>query len=143
MIYLAADHAGFRLKEEIKKYLKSKKISLEDLGTFSEDSVDFPDYAVRLVKKLRRNDRGILFCGTGLGMSMAANRFKKIRAAFCFNEKLAQQAREHSDCNVLVLAGWLTSIKKAKKIVDVFFRTKFLAKEKYNRRIRKLEKYGS
>ncbi|MFA6027905.1 MAG: RpiB/LacA/LacB family sugar-phosphate isomerase [Patescibacteria group bacterium] len=140
MIYLGADHAGYALKEKIKGYLNRKKIAYNDLGTNSLESVDASDYAAMVAHSLRASDRGILICGSGIMMSMAANRIKGIRAALAFNPRIARQAREHNNANILVLSGRESSPKDWQKIVDTFLKTKFLNKEKYVRRLKKLEK---
>jgi len=142
MIYLGSDHAGFKLKEKIKQYLNQLKNKYQDLGTYSEDSVDASDYAIKVAKKIQHNkkDRGIIICGSGIMMSMAANRIKGVRAALCWNEKIARQAREHNDANILVLSGRESAPKYWPKIIDVFLKTKFSGKKKYLRRIKKLDR---
>lgn len=145
MIYIGSDHAGFKLKEKVKKYLNQSKEKYQDLGTYTEESVDASDYAVKVAKKIRQNkqDRGILICGSGIMMSMAANRIKGIRAALSWTPAIARQAREHNNANVLVLSGRESSPKNWQKIVDVFLKTKFSQKEKYLKRIKKLDKINS
>ena len=144
MIYLGADHAGFQLKEKIKFFLSQKKIKFEDLGAHNTDSVDASDYAVKVARKVgkaqARSDRGILICGSGIIMSIAANRIKGVRAALATNVKIAKQAREHNNANILVLSGRESFPKDWKKIIAVFLKTKFLKKEKYLRRIKKLDR---
>lgn len=139
MIYLGSDHAGFLLKEKIKQFLSRKKIKFQDLGPNSIESVDASDYAVKVARKITKQDKGILICGSGIMMSMAANRIKGIRAALSFTPAVARQAREHNDANVLVLSGRESIPKNWKKIIEVFLKTKFSKKEKYLRRIKKLD----
>ena len=126
-IYISSDHAGFRLKEEIIKHLKSKKLNLEDLGPANDDSVDYPDYAHKLAKKVKigKNNVGILVCGSGTGMNIVANKHKNIRAAQCFSEKSTQLSRLHNDANIITLGSRLINKKKAFKFVKIFLNTKF------------------
>lgn len=142
MIYLGSDHAGFKLKEKVKKYLNRQKIKYQDLGPDNENSVDASDYAVHVAKKIKNNNKniGILICGSGIMMSMAANRFKGVRAALCWTPAIAKQAREHNNANILVLSGRESTPKNWLEIVKIFLKTKFLKKEKYLRRIKKLDK---
>ena len=113
MIALGCDHGGYKLKEEIKKYLEEKEIPYKDFGTNSQERTDYPIYAEKVAKSLQAKecDSGILICTTGLGMCMAANKFKGIRAAVCSDEALAKQAKEHSNVNVLVLPVAFTDSK--------------------------------
>ena len=128
MLYLASDHAGFQLKTKIIEYLKRKGIDFNDLGTNSNERTDFPKYAKLLTDAVAQNksNRGILICGTGIGMSIAANRNPKIRAGLCKNKKTAILARQHNNINVLVLAGRGTRFNSAKNMVDVFLTTEAL-----------------
>ena len=109
-VLIASDHAGFKLKEEIKKYLIKKREHVLDLGTKSTKSVDYPDYAHLLSKKMKvtKNQFGILICGSGTGMSMTANRHKNIRAALCYDLKSTRLSRLHNDANVLTIGSRLT-----------------------------------
>ena len=104
-IFISSDHAGFRLKEDIKKHLQSKKLNFKDLGPTNDDNVDYPDYAHKLAKKVKvsKNNVGILVCGSGTGMNIAANKHKNIRAAQCFNAKSTKLSRLHNDANILSL----------------------------------------
>lgn len=133
--FIASDHRGYALKEHLKG-----RFTFIDLGPFDCDKkVDYPDYADRLCKYvLKERSRGILICSTGIGMSIAANRHKGIRAALCHNEGVAEIARYHNDANVLVLAGDYISPKEAEKIVKVFFDGRFSNEERHKRRIKKL-----
>ena len=124
-IYIASDHAGFALKTKLCDYFKT----LIDLGTNSEDSVDYPDFAHKLTKEVLkdRNNLGILICGTGVGMSMAANRVKGIRAGLVSNNEIARLIRQHNNANVLVLPGRFMDEEEAIKSVKIFIETEFEA----------------
>lgn len=141
MIYLASDHAGFRLKEIIKQFLDFLELEYNDLGNDGEEeSVDFPDYAKKLVKKLNpKKDKGILFCGTGGGMCIMANRYKGIRAIVGNNEHEVNLGRLHNDMNVLCLGGRLVGENVAKKMVKIFIDTPFSGETRYKRRIKKMD----
>jgi len=125
-IYIASDHAGFEFKEKIKIALSSK-ILLIDVGTSNQSSVDYPDFAHLICKRIcdDTSSFGILICGSGIGMSIVANRYKFIRAALCLDEKMAKLARQHNDANILVLGSRLISWQEAIKCVNMFFSTKF------------------
>ena len=126
-IYIASDHAGFKLNEEVKKKF-SKKYKFQDLGTYnSNKSVNYPDYAHKLCNKVSKNSKniGILVCGSGMGMSMAANRHKKIRAAVCYSVKNTKLSRLHNNANIITLGSRLTKKNIAFKCIDVFINTKF------------------
>ena len=130
-IIIGSDHAGFRLKEKIKDYLKELSYKVEDLGTFSEEPTDYPLIAKKVAEKVAKTDsQGILVCGSGIGMCMAANKIKKVRAALCYDEYTAKVAREHNNANILCLGGRTKPEKGYKKIVKTFFNTKF-SKEAY------------
>jgi ribose 5-phosphate isomerase B len=141
-IALGADHAGYKLKEIIKSYLKRKGIEFKDFGTHSEESVDYPDYAFPIAEAVARGefDRGILMCGSGVGATIVANKVKGIRAVNAYDTYTAKQSRQHGDCNVLSLAGRKLSRAKATKIVDIWLKTEFSGEERHLRRIRKIEK---
>ena len=126
-IFLASDHGGYKLKEMVKDYLIKNKQNIEDLGCFDSDSVDYPDYAKLLSKKLKTNpnSRGILFCGTGIGISMAANRFSHVRAALCTSIEMASKSRKHNNANVLALGGRILEHDLATEIVKEFLNTEF------------------
>jgi len=124
-LYIACDHGGFDQKEEIKAYLESK-FHLEDLGTYSLESVHYPDFAKKLCTKvLETNGRGILLCGSGIGVSISANRFKGIRAAVCRTEWDAEMSRRHNNSNVICLGGRASNIDEIKKMVDIWLATEF------------------
>ena len=126
-IYISSDHAGFKLKEIIKKYLLKKKMSYSDLGPSSDKRVDYPDYAHKLARKVKisKNNVGILVCGSGMGMNIAANKHKNIRAAQCFNLKSTKLSRLHNDANIITLGSRLLTKKNALSCVSVFLNTKF------------------
>lgn len=134
--FIASDHRGYWLKD----YLK-RKSPLIDLGTFSDEKkVDYPDYANKLCKLVKKErSKGILICGTGIGMSIAANRYKGIRAALCHTVDDARITREHNDANVLVLSGE-TKGSMAAKITRMFFSTEFSNEARHKRRIKKLDR---
>lgn len=143
MIYLGADHRGFNLKEEIKKFLKEQNCEFEDAGNFSyEPSDDYPDFAFRVSELVAQNPEkncGILICGTGNGMVIAANKIKNIRASLCLSSYLADQARKTNDANILVLAADLTDEGTAKRIVKTFLETEFSGEERHKRRLLKIK----
>jgi len=126
-IFISSDHAGYRLKEDIKKHLENKKLNFKDLGPFNDHSVDYPDYAHKLAKKVKvnKNNVGILVCGSGTGMNIAANKHKNIRAAQCFNTKSTKLSRLHNDSNIITLGARLISKKNALKFVSIFLNTNF------------------
>ena len=126
-IFISSDHAGFKLKETIKSYLSEKKISFEDMGPYNNDRVDYPDFAHKVSRrvKLNKNNVGILVCGSGMGMNIAANRHKNIRAAQCFNLKSTKLSRLHNDANIITLGSRLLTKKNALSCVGVFLNTKF------------------
>ena len=125
-ILIASDHAGFKLKKILIEELQAE-IKFEDLGPFSENSVDYPDYARKLSKKidLKKDLIGVLICGSGIGMSMVANRFKNVRAALCINNKMSMLARQHNNANILVLGSRLISEQEAIKCLLVFLKTNY------------------
>lgn len=135
-IYIASDHVGFELKEEIKKHL-ADRMEVIDLGTNSAESVDYPDFAEKLVKNFE--DRGILICGTGIGMSIAANKFPGVRAALCHGEFTAEMSRKHNDTNVLVLGAQVVDTETALKIVKIWLSAEFEG-GRHQRRLDKLYK---
>lgn len=137
MIIIASDHAGFELKKYIIAQLKEENFI--DLGCNNQDSVDYPDFAKALAKaiKEKRARFGILICGTGIGMSIAANRFSHVRAALCVSALMAQKAREHNNANVLVLGARIIENNAALECIKTFIATKFLG-ERHNNRVEKL-----
>lgn len=139
-IALAADHGGFEMKNQIAQYLISKKIDVLDLGTNSSDSVDYPDFAQNLVQKLLQGevDLGILVCGTGIGISIAANRHKGIRAALLYDDYVAKVAKEHNNANVLCFGGRTMKIGDVLKRIDIFLAAKYEG-GRHDRRLCKLD----
>ena len=138
-VILASDHAGFKLKEEIKKFLIKKRKKVLDLGTKNTCSVDYPDYAHLLSKKMKKskNQFGILICGSGIGMSMAANKHKYIRAALCYSIKSTQLSRQHNNANVMAIGARLIKKNIALKCVSTFLETDF-NRGRHLRRIKKI-----
>ena len=124
---IASDHAGFRLKEILRKYLEYKKIEVKDWGCYSEERVDYPDYGHVVAKAVdsKEADFGLIICGSGNGINMAANKHKGIRSALCWNKEIAELARLHNDANILALPGRFISEEEAKKCIDVFLTTTF------------------
>jgi len=126
-VIIGSDHAGFELKEIIKKYLEHKGLVINDVGTYSTESTDYPDYAHVLANEVSNGNvqRGILICGSANGVSITANKHKNVRAAISWNEEIAKLAREHNDANVLSLPARYITTEEAEKIVDVFLGTEF------------------
>lgn len=144
MIAIGSDHGGYKLKEEIKKYFEEKNIEYKDFGAYSEERTDYPVYAKEVATSIQKKecDCGILICKTGIGMTMAANKFKGIRCATCNDETTAKQAKEHSNINVLALSAETISSSKAIAIIRMWLGSKFL-EGRYNERlemIRDIEK---
>ena len=138
-IFISSDHAGFILKEQIKKKF-SKKYKFQDFGTFnSKLSVNYPDFAHKLCRKVLQNNKnmGILVCGSGVGMSMAANRHKKIRAAVCYSVKNTKLSRLHNNANIITLGSRLTKKNIAFKCIDAFINTKFEG-GRHKKRVKKI-----
>ena len=138
-VCIASDHAGFKLKEEIKNFLISKNISILDLGPINENSVDYPDFAKKVSKrvKINKSDVGILVCGSGTGMAITANKTKGIRAAVCYNLKSTRLSRLHNNANVISLGSRLIKKNIAIKLVSVFLSTKFEG-GRHLRRVKKI-----
>ncbi len=126
-ILIASDHAGFALKEKLIKRLLKKRLIVKDLGTYTQVSCDYPFYAYLLAKAIsqKKSSRGILICKTGIGNSIVANRFPGVRAALCWDVKMAKLTRQHNDSNVLVLGSGLITEKTAQKILDAWLTEKF------------------
>ena len=138
-IFLSSDHAGYRLKENIKLHLDKKKIKYTDLGPFNSNKVDYPDYAHKVAKKVKTNDNhiGILICGSGIGMNITANKHKNIRAAQCFDFKSTKLSRLHNDANIITLGSRILTNKNAVSFVNIFLNTKFEG-GRHTKRIRKI-----
>jgi len=126
-IAIGSDHRGYELKQSLIEYLKKKGHQLDDIGTHSEDSCDYPEYALKVARGVARKkyDRGILICNSGIGMVMAASTVKGIRAASCFNLATAKYSRLHNNANVLVLASAYLTSAMTKRIADLWFKTEF------------------
>ncbi len=126
-IAIASDHAGFALKEKLKAYLKKARFVVKDFGTYSEQSCDYPDVAELLAKavSLKKFNRGVVICGSGIGVSIVANKFRGVRAALCHNPEIARVSRQHNDSNVLAMGSRFINATLAKKILKVWLETKF------------------
>lgn len=140
-IVIGSDHGGFLLKRSIVSFLKKKGFKVEDMGTFSQTSMDYPDTAFKVARSVRKrpDSKGILICKSGIGNSIAANKIKGIRAALCQNIKSAKLSRLHNNSNILVLGALFVSAKKAEKIVEVWLKTPFEG-GRHLRRIKKIER---
>ena len=138
-IFISSDHAGFKLKEAIKSYLSNKKLSFTDMGPYNDSRVDYPDFAHKVARKvkLNKNNIGILVCGSGMGMNIAANRHKNIRAAQCFNLKSTKLSRLHNDANIITLGSRLLTKKNALNCVGIFLNTNFEG-GRHSKRIKKI-----
>jgi ribose 5-phosphate isomerase B len=126
-LILASDHAGFEMKEKVKEYLVEKGFEVVDVGTYTAESCDYPDYGHKLAEYIENKivDRGISFCGSGNGINMTVNKHKDIRAALCWNEEISRLARAHNDANVCSIPARFIDFETAKKIVDTFLNTSF------------------
>jgi len=126
-ILIASDHGGYKLKEYLKTYFKTQNYEFEDLGTHSEDSVDYPVYASRVAKRVpdETNTLGVLICGTGIGISIAANKHKGVRAALVDSVTMARLSREHNNANIICMGGRTTGELIAVEMIDTFINTKF------------------
>lgn len=135
MIVIGADHGGYKLKEEIKKYLEEKEIKYEDKGTYSEDSVDYPNIAKAVASEVsnKKADIGILICRSGIGMSMCANKFKNVRCALCYEEQTAKFSRMHNNANMLALGADYVTVNEAICILRQFLATEFEGGRHQNR----------
>ena len=127
MLGIASDHAGFEMKEELRKFLVEKGYEVKDFGTYSSESMDYPDVAHPLAESIEKGEvsQGIALCGSGNGISMTLNKHQGIRAALCWNEELAALARQHNDANVLSLPARFISVELAKRIVEKFLESSF------------------
>lgn len=145
MIYLGADHRGYKLKEEIKKFLTEQKTEFQDLGNDKyEENDDYPDFAGKVAEQVSADlgkNKGILICGTGIGMCAAANKFPGVRAGLGLSGYMARRAVEEDDINILCLAADITDIGTAKTIIKEFFQACFKAEEDYARRVKKLDNF--
>ena len=138
-ICIASDHAGYKLKENIKDFLINKNVSIFDLGPMNENSVDYPDYAKKVANRVKANksDIGILVCGSGTGMAISANKIKDIRAAVCYNNQSTRLSRLHNNANIISLGSRLTKKNTAIKLVSIFLNTKFEG-GRHLRRVKKI-----
>lgn len=139
-IAIASDHAGFDLKEKIVEYLKSNNYSSKDFGTFTKDSCDYPTLAKKVANEVSKGmyDRGILICGTGIGMSITANKVKRVRAALCWNTETAELSRQHNNSNVLCLGARMLDEALAVEIITAWLKTEFEG-GRHQKRIDKIE----
>ena len=137
-VFLASDHAGFELKNELKEAIKGLGYEVVDLGTNDKNSVDYPDYAHLLASKLEPNCYGVLVCGTGIGISITANRHENVRCALCHDEFTARLAREHNDANVIAFGARVIGAGVAISAVEAFLKTEF-AGGRHERRVKKIE----
>lgn len=137
MIAIACDHGGFALKQELIAHLTAKGYALEDMGCYSTESVDYPAYAEKVGRAVAAGtyEKGILICGTGIGMSIAANKIQGVRAALCTDCYSAEMARQHNDSNILCLGGRTIGSEVAKRIAEIWLSTPFSGVEKHARRI--------
>jgi len=138
-IAIGSDHAGFELKEKVVSWLESKNADFKDFGTYTAESVDYPDFAHAVASAVEKGnyDLGILICGTGIGVNMTANKHQGIRSALCWNRDVVKLAKSHNDANVICLPGRLISIEEAIEILDIFFNTEFEG-GRHKRRIDKI-----
>lgn len=146
MIYIGADYAGYKLKEKLKKYFDSKKIKYFDVGTHSDKKKnDFTDFIPPVVNGVKKSSssKGVLICGTGYGMQIGSNRFKKIRATIAHNPKQAKWAKTHDDSNILVLSSWSVNKDQAIKIFNAWHQTKFNKLARRVRRFKTIDRWRS
>jgi ribose 5-phosphate isomerase B len=143
MIALGCDHGGFELMQQVKLHLRERGLTYKDYGTVTDRSCDYPDFAQAVAKGILAGecDKGILICGTGIGISIAANRFEGIRCALCHDCFSAEATRLHNDANILAMGGRVVGPGHALKIVDTFLDTEFSGDERHVRRIEKIEKF--
>ena len=141
MIALGCDQGGFALKQEIMAHLKGRGLEFKDYGSYDEQSVDYPIYAKKVAEAILSGecDKGILICGTGIGISIAANKYEGIRAALCTDCFMAEATRLHNDANVLAMGARVVGPGLALKIVDTFLNTEFSNEERHVRRISQIE----
>lgn len=141
MIFLGSDHGGFDLKEIIKNYLKKNNIEYKDKGPLKLDNEDdYPDFALKVAKEVAKDkkNKGILICGTGIGMCMTSNKVKGVRAALCYDKKTAKLSREHNNANILCLGARTARKREALKILNVWLNTSFSTEKRHKRRVEKM-----
>lgn len=138
-VAIGSDHAGYALKENIKKHFEQRDVNYTDLGTSSLDSVDYPDYAKKVAKTVadKKADFGIIVCGTGIGVSIAANKVKGIRAALIYNDETAYLAKAHNNANVITMGGRTTTTLQAIQMIETYMQTTF--EERHQKRIDKID----
>jgi len=139
-IMIGSDHGGYELKKELIKFLKEEKYAVEDMGTHSKDSCDYPMIGFEVAKAVAdaKADKGILICKTGVGMAIIANKVHGIRAAACYDKDMARSSREHNDCNMIVLAANYTDFGKAKEILKIWLKTEH-AGDRHERRVKQIK----
>ncbi|MBW3014324.1 RpiB/LacA/LacB family sugar-phosphate isomerase [Candidatus Woesearchaeota archaeon] len=144
MIVIGSDHGGFELKKKIKDQLDELGEEYEDIGCYSGESCDYPEFSARIGKDVKEHPdwKGILVCRSGIGMAMVANKFKGVRAAVCRSVKEAKAAREHNDANVLAIGADYTEEDEIPKIVETFLATPFSKEERHRRRVKQMNKLG-
>ena len=143
-IVIGSDHGGYLLKSELVKYLKGEKYDVQDMGTHSKESCDYPLVGFEVAEAIGKGkaDKGILICKTGVGMAIIANKVHGIRAAACYDKEMAKSSREHNDCNVIVLAASYSDFKKAKEMVDIWLKTEH-AGDRHERRVKQIKDFES
>jgi ribose 5-phosphate isomerase B len=144
MIAIGCDHAGFQYKEEIKSYLEDKSLQVKDYGTYSEESVDYPDFGIAVGRAIADGecDKGLLICGTGVGISISANKVRGIRAVVCSEPFSAKLSRQHNDSNVLAMGSRVVGIELAKMIIDTWLETEFEG-GRHKRRVDKINEFDN
>jgi ribose 5-phosphate isomerase B len=142
MIYIGSDHAGFKTKEYIKRFLEKNNLDYKDLSGINKEGDDYPEHAQKVAKAVakNKNNKGILICGTGVGMTIAANRFKGARAVLLLDKYTTKKSRTSNDANIACLRGWDFNERKAAKLIDLFLKTEFDKKTRRERRIKQLDK---
>lgn len=141
LVFIGSDHAGFKMKNDLREALAKGDFEITDLGTFTEDSCDYPDIAREVGEKVRehKDSFGILLCGTGIGMSMAANKLRGIRAALVTSEEMVEMSRKHNNANVLCMGARISTPELIQKMADKFLATTFDAEERHARRVQKID----
>ena len=139
-VAIGSDHAGFSLKENLKEYLKEIGVEYKDFGTYTQEALDYPDIAFKVAKAVAEDsyDKGILICGTGIGMSIVANKVKGVRASLCDNLFSAYYSRVHNDANVLVMGAWKLGSRVAREITKTWLETPFSKEKDHIRRLKKI-----
>jgi ribose 5-phosphate isomerase B len=138
MIYIGADHAGFELKEKIKKHLEKSGLRFVDVGGRGKKDDDYPDFALKVARKVSRGGKGILICGSGVGVCISANKVKGIRAVQVYDRYTAVQSRKHGDSNVICFRGRRAGVSKQIRLLDLWLKTEFSGEKRHKRRIKKV-----